>query len=350
MRVAKPSFAVKKYEGLTITVNRLLVLDIVLPIRTVEEVTTVSDNSSLLETTISSSGATILPQQIEQMPLNGRNYLDLMQLVPGVIVNRQADAGTDAATPILGERGGNAIFLIDGMPNSNALDGGAAAAFDQDSILEFQVLTAGYDAEFGHGSGGVVNVVSKGGTNQWHGMVSGFHRNSVLDSSDVSKKSAPFLLRWDPSATLGGPILNDRVFIFGSLERIRESRHLNFSFPPNTPDFLQTREQAFDQHNQTYETRGFLKLDEQLGRHHVTEQMNLINSHVTNFLPLSEAINLPSTRTNSDSRFLMLGFHDTATLGDQSNPSLLSAYLQYRGEPFSERAAHPEASPATTLV
>ncbi len=162
-------------------------------------------------------------------------------------------------------------------------------------------------------------MVSKGGTNQWHGMVSGFHRNSVLDSSDVSKKSAPFLLRWDPSATLGGPILNDRVFIFGSLERIRESRHLNFSFPPNTPDFLQTREQAFDQHNQTYETRGFLKLDE-------------------------------PTRTNSDSRFLMLGFHDTATLGDQSNPSLLSAYLQYRGEPFSERAAHPEASPATTLV
>ncbi len=349
LRVAQPGFAVKFYADLTVTVNRLLILDVVLAVSTAQEVITVSANPSLLETTISSSGETILPQQIEQMPINGRNYLDLMQLVPGVTINRQADEGTDAATPILGERGGNAVFLLDGMPNSDAVDGGPAAPFDQDSILEFQVLTSGYSAEFGHGSGGVVNVVSKGGTSHWHGLLSAFHRNSVFDSSDVSGTRAPFLLRWDPSANVGGPILRDRVFFFGSVERIHESRQLNFVFPPNTPGFLQTREETFDQHNQSFETRTFLKLDEQLGRHRVTEQMNLINGHVTNFLPLSEAVNLPSTRTDSDSRYLMLGFHDTATLGKLSDPWLLSAYAQYRGEPFAERPAHPEASPATTL-
>jgi outer membrane receptor protein involved in Fe transport len=349
LQVAQPGFAVKRYQDLTVTVNHLLILDVVLAISTVQEVVTVSGNPPLLETAISSSGATIMPQQIEQMPLNGRNYLDLMQLVPGVTVNRQADAGSDAAAPILGERGGNAIFLIDGMPNGNAVDGGPAAPFDQDSILEFQVLTSGYNAEFGHGSGGVVNVLTKGGTSQWHGLLSAFHRNSALDSSDVSGTKTPFLLRWDPSVNIGGPILHDRIFFFGSVERIHESRQLNFVFPPNTPDFLQAREETFDQHNQTFETRTFLKLDEQLGRHRVTEQMNLINGHVTNFLPLSEAVNLPSTRTDSDSRHLMLGFHDTATLGDQGSPWLLSAYVQYRGEPFAERAAHPEASPATTL-
>jgi outer membrane receptor protein involved in Fe transport len=349
LRLAQPGFADKVYEQLTVTVNHLLILDVVLAISTVHEVITVSGNPPLLETTISSSGATILPQQIEQMPINGRNYLDLMQLIPGVAVNRQADAGTDAAAPVLGERGGNAIFLIDGMPNSDAMDGGPAAPFDQDSILEFQVLTAGYTAEFGHGSGGVVNVVSKGGTSQWHGLLSAFHRNSALDSSDVSGKSKPFLLRWDPSANVGGPILHDRVFVFGSLERIRESRQLNFNFPPNTPYFLQVREETFDQHNQTFETRSFLKLDEQIGRHRFTEQMNLVNSHGTNFLPLSEAVNLPSTRTDYDSRHLMLGFHGTTTFGNLGTPWLLSAYLQYRGEPSGERAAHPEASPATTL-
>src|SRR5204863_6429049 len=111
------------------------------------------------------------------------NYLDLLQLVPGVAVSRQVDEGTDRAVPILGERGGNAIFLIDGLPNSNAVDGGAAAPFDQDSILEFQVLTSGYKAEFGHGAGGVVNVVTKSGTAQWHGRFSFFHRNSALDPS-----------------------------------------------------------------------------------------------------------------------------------------------------------------------
>jgi hypothetical protein len=283
------------------------------------------------------------------MPINGRNYLDLMQLVPGVTVNRQADSGTDAATPILGERGGNALFLVDGMPNSDSVDGGSAAPFNQESILEFQVLTSGYGAEFGHGSGGVVNVVSKGGTSQWHGLASAFHRNNAFDSSDVAGKSTPFLLRWDPAVNLGGPILRDRIFAFGSLERIRESRQLNFSFPPNTPAFLQTREEAFNQRNQTFETRAFLKAEEQLGRHHLSQQMNLVNGHVTNFLPLAEAVNLPSTRTNLDSRHLLLGFHDTAMFGKLSNPWLLSAYVQYRGEPAAERAADPEASPATTL-
>jgi len=349
LRVESPGFAAKVCETLPVTVNRLLILDFALSISTLQDLVTVSANPTLLETTISSSGASILPQQIEQMPINGRNYLDLMQLVPGITINRQSDAGTDAAAPVLGERGGNAVFLIDGMPNSDAVDGGPAAPFNQASILEFQVLTAGYAAEFGHGSGGVVNVVSKSGTSQWHGLLSTFHRNSAVDSSDVPGKNKPLLLRWDPSASAGGPIVRDRVFIFGSVERIRESRQLNFVFPPNTPNFLQVREESFDKRNQTFETRAFLKLDEQLGRHHLTQQMNLVNGHVTNFLPLSHATSLPSTRTSSDSRTLMLGFHDTVTLGNQNNPLLLNAYFQHRGEPFVQKAAQPQASPATTL-
>jgi hypothetical protein len=349
LRVAMPGFADKVYQGLVVSVNHLLILDIALAVSAKPEVITVSASPPLLEVGVSSTGSTILPEQMEQMPLNGRNYLDLMQLVPGVAINRQIDADKDAAVPILGERGGNAIFLIDGMPNRNSLDGGAAAAFDQESILEFQVLTSGYNAEFGHGSGGVVNVVTKSGTSQWHGLASGFHRNNAFDSSDVAAKSAPFLHRWDLSADVGGPIIKDRVFLFGSLERILEQRQLNFSFPPGVPSFLQAREETFDHHNQTFQTRGFFKLEEQWGTHHITEQMNLVNSHVTDFLPLSQAVSLPSTRTSSGSRDLMLGFHDTVTLGNQSKPWLLNAYFQYRGEPFTQKPAHPEASPATTL-
>ena len=96
------------------------------------------------------------------MPLLDRNYLGLLQLVPGVAINR---AGTgDAATPVLGERGNNAYFLIDGMPNRDELDGGDAVPFSLDSILEMQVLTSGYRAEFGRGSGGIVNAATKSGT------------------------------------------------------------------------------------------------------------------------------------------------------------------------------------------
>jgi Carboxypeptidase regulatory-like domain/TonB dependent receptor-like, beta-barrel/TonB-dependent Receptor Plug Domain len=349
LEVAKAGFATGDYDGLNVTMNQSLVLNLKLTVGKVRETVTVSAKPLLIDPYRSSSGATILPLQIRDMPINGRNYLDLMQLVPGVTVNRQRDSGTDAATPILGERGGNATFLIDGMPNSNGVDGGPAAQFEQDSILEFQVLTAGYRAEFGHGSGGVVNVVTRSGTDQWHGLLSAFHRNGAFDSSDIPGLTAPFLVRWDTDADAGGPILKDHAFVFGSLERIRESRQLNFIFPPATPDFLEQREETYDQPNRTFETRGFLKFDESIGRHHVTEEANLVNSDVTNFLPLSEAIDLPSTRTDSHARYLMLGIHDTATLGERGNPFLVDAYFQYRGEPSSEFPAHPEASPATTL-
>ncbi len=348
LQVAKAGFAVQVYKGLVVTVNRILPFHIVLAVSNVQAEVTVSASAPLLETASSSSGATILPQQIEQMPINGRNYLDLLQLVPGVAVNRRVDEGSDTAVPILGERGGNTIFLIDGMPNSNAVDGGPAAPFDQDSILEFQVLTAGYKAEFGHGSGGLVNVVTRSGTDHWHGRFSLFHRNSVLDSSDVPGKRTPFLLRWDPSANLGGPLFKDRVFFFGSVERIRETRQLNFNFPPGTPDFLQARKAAFDKHSQLFQTRSFFKLDENLGRHGFTEQMSLSNSHVSGFLPLSQATSLPSTRTDSDSRQLMLGGQDTATLGKQGNPFVFHAYVQFRGEPALQRPTNAESN-ATTL-
>jgi hypothetical protein len=232
--VAKTNFATETARNLELTVNSAATLNIVLKVGSQIETIEVAGTASLLQSVTSSTDATILPEQIDQMPINGRNYLDLLQLVPGVAINRQQDPSLDSATPILGERGGNAVFLIDGMPNRDEVNGGAAAQFNQDSILEFQVITGGYEAEFGHGSGGVINVVSKSGTNDWHGGASLFHRNYELDSSDsplVLAGKTPFLLRYDAGAQIGGPISKDKVFFFGSAERILESRQLNFQFP-----------------------------------------------------------------------------------------------------------------------
>lgn len=350
--VSKSGFVQQTVRGLEVTVNQSVSLNFALKLGTQTETVEVSGAAPILDSTTSSSGSTILPQQIEQMPLNGRNYLDLLQLVPGVAINRQQDPSLDSATPILGERGGNAVFLIDGMPNRDEVNGGAAAQFNQDSILEFQVLTGSYKAEFGHGSGGIINVVSKSGTNDWHGGMSFFHRNYKLDSSDSSKVlngEVPFLLRWDPSAQIGGPLVRDKVFFFASAERILESRQLNFQFLPTTPPLLVTLETPFDKHSEIYDTRARAKLDEQLGHHRLSQQMNLTNTHVTDFLPLLAAINLPSTRNNLASRRLMLGFNDTSTLGDQASPFLLSAYVQYRGEPARTSPSHPDAGTASTL-
>lgn len=352
LTVTKAGFAPTTIRDLQVTVNQTLALNLTLKLGGQSEKVEVSAETPLLESTTSATGSTVTPTQIEDMPINGRNYLDLMQLVPGVAINRQVDPTLDGATPILGERGGNVVYLIDGLPNRDEVNGGAAAQFNMDSILEFQVVTSSYKAEFGHGSGGVVNVVSKSGTNELHGGVSYFQRDSVLDSSDsnlVLNGTVPFLLRYDPSVQIGGPIIKDKVFFFGSAERIIENRQLNFEFPPTTPPILITLEDPYNLHTLTRDTRARAKLDEVAWHHRFSEQINLTNTHVSDYLPLIDAINLPSTRYNTANRALMLGFNDVATLGNQSNPFLLNLYLQYRGEPTEITPSHPQAGPARTL-
>jgi len=344
---SRRGFASKSYTGLELTLNRTLTFNITLDIGTVTEVITVPATLPLLETQTSSQGTTIIPQQIVDMPINGRNYLDLLQLVPGVALNRQADEGSDNAVPVLGERGNNTNFLIDGLNNRDDLNGGAATQFNQETIAEFQVITTGYKAEFGNASGGVVNVITKSGTNATHGVASLFHRNNAFDSSDVSGTDAPFLHRWDYSVALGGPIVRDKIFWFGSAERIDEVRELNFIIPPGTPQQVIDFENGFNQPSTNKQTRLFAKLDEVWGRHRFSEQINFNNLHIANFLPLSASTSLPSTRTNSGARNLLLGFSDTATLGDSANPYVLSLRGQYRRQPSSSNAAHPDAGPNT---
>jgi hypothetical protein len=350
--VSHSGFAARTLENVELTVNHTTVMDIPLEVGAVQGQVDVTADPVLLNPTASSTGATIMPQQIQNLPVNGRNYLDLMQLTPGAVINRQADIGSDNSTPVLGERAGNNNFLIDGQPNKNTVDGGAASPFNQETIAEFQVLTAGYRAEFGQASGAIVNVITRSGGNDYHGLASIFFRNNVFDSSNSlvpTETDAPFLQRWDASVALGGPIIKDKVFFFGSAERIRENRELNFTFPPNTPQLARDFEAQFDNPSRTFETRAFLKLDEQLGAHRLAQQVNWTNGVVREFLPLSQSTSLPSARNDTSARHLFLGFSDTVLLGDQGNPWVLTLRGGYRGEPSNTGPAHPEAGVSTTL-
>jgi hypothetical protein len=351
LAVSRQGFAARSYKDLEVTLNRTLVFNVALEVGAVGAEITVSAAAPLLETNSSDTSAIITPRQIVEMPLNGRNYLDLLQLVPGVAVNRRASEGSDLATPVLGERAGNTIFLIDGMPNRNEVGGGASAQFNQDTIQEFEVRTTGYKAEFGHGSGGVVNVITKSGSNDWHAAAFLFHRNSALDRNNslnpAQQPDAPFLLRWDFGLTLGGPVVKDRVFFFGSAERIRENRQFNFVFPAGTPQILKDAENRFNGRTRNFDTRLFAKLDEQLGRHRLTQELNVTNGHVTDFLPLTAATSLPSTRSNLGSNSRTLGLRDTVLVGQAGNPFVLNLYFQYRATPSQSSPAHPEAGPAT---
>jgi carboxypeptidase family protein/TonB-dependent receptor-like protein len=351
IRVERDGFQAEVFKDLEVTLNRTLSFDVTLQVGSVSQSVEVNSAVPLVDTTISSTGSTITPQQIEDMPINGRNYLDLLQLVPGVALNRQSDPTSDNATPILGERGGNTLYLIDGLPNRDNFNGGPSAQFNQDAIMEFQVVTGGYKAEFGHSSGGVVNVVTRSGTNNWHGGISTFYRSSAFDSNNVpgSSEGAPFLNRWDPTAYVGGPVWKDKVFFFGSAERILESRDLNFQIPPNTPPTLVAFEEPFNDHTKTYDTRARARLDENIAKHRLTEQFNYTNTHITDYLPLLAANSLPDTRANLDGRTLMLGLNDLWTIGGSASPWILSSYVQYRANPQKTSPSHPEAGIPNTL-
>ncbi len=352
LTISHTGFATRTFDNIELTLNRTLTLDIPLEVGAVQEQVDVLETAQLLNPTTSATGATITPQQIREMPTNGRNYLDLLQLVPGVVINRRANVGSDNSTPVLGERSGNNNFLIDGQPNKDTVTGGAASEFNQETIAEFQVLTSGFRAEFGQASGAVVNVITKSGGNQYHGLASIFWRNNVFDSSnslDPAEEEAPFLQRWDYSLALGGPIVKDKVFFFGSAERIRENRELNFIFPPGTPQVARDFETQFNNPARVFDTRGFLKFDEQLGSHSLSQSVNYTNGNVREFLPLSQATDLPSRRNDTGARHLLLGFSDTVLLGDQGNPWVLTLRGGYRGDTSETRPAHPEAGVGTTF-
>jgi|GEM_PF-320972 len=355
MTVSAAGF-VTNTSNIELTLNRVVTLDVNLQVGGVGSVVNVSADAPLLERNASGTGATITPRKITELPVNGRNYLDLLQLVPGVAINRQADSNSDNANPVLGERSGNNNFLIDGQPNKDTVLGGPAAQFNQETIAEFQVLTTGYKAEFGQASGATVNVITKSGGNDFHGIGSLFLRNNGFDSNnslDPTRTEAPFLHRLDYSLALGGPVIKDKVFFFGSSERITETRRLDFKFPDTgnavVNQLLRNQESRFDNPSRIFETRNFLKFDETLGRHHLTEEMNYTNQVVREFLPLSQSGSLPSTRNDTGSRHLLLGFGDTFLLGEQGSPWVVTLRGAYRGEPSDTRPSHPDAGAATAF-
>ena len=346
-------------SNIELTLNRVVTLDIQLQVGDivggVANVT--SDALPLLEPNASSTGSTVTTKQIQDLPVNGRNYLDLLQLVPGVAINRQANPEGDNATPVLGERGGNNNFFIDGHPNKDTVDGGAAAQFNQETIAEFQVLTTGYKAEFGQASGAIVNVITKSGGNEYHGVGSLFFRDDALDSSNslnqTSTDSLP-LRRYDYSLALGGPIIKDKFFFFGSAERITEDRQLDFTFPDTgsavVNNLLRQQEEPFNTPSRLAETRAFLKFNQALGRHQLSQEVNYTNGRVKNFLPLAASQSLPSARNDTGARRLLLAFGDTVLLGDQGNPFILTLRGAYRGEKSDALPSHPELGGATLFV
>ncbi len=214
-----------------LTVAQSITLNISLQVGDVAIVEVVTGKTPIVNTASSELSYLVSSQQIEQIPLNGRNYTDLAMLQPGVLPYPHRDGGSVVAhgmgMSVNGQDPRSNVYLLDGTLQNDFTNGpaGSAAgtALGLDTIREFRVETNAYSAEFGRSSGGQVSVLTKSGTNRMNGSAFEFHRNESLDAKnyfDTGEK--PDFRRNQFGATLGGPIRADRAFYFLGYEALVE--------------------------------------------------------------------------------------------------------------------------------
>src|SRR5947199_8855685 len=213
-------------DNVVVEVDQITHVDATLQIGSVAETIEVASEAiPLLETDRSTLSNVVESQVISNMPLNARQYLDLALLTPGVL---PSSAGTQGGGfNVSGARSQANIFLLDGVSNIDTQINSALGNFRiTDAVQEFAVQTSVATAEFGRGTGGQVSIVTKSGTNTFHGTAFEYLRNSVLDAADFftnkNHGTKNPLHRNQYGATLGGPIYRDKMFFFLNYEGFRQ--------------------------------------------------------------------------------------------------------------------------------
>jgi len=187
----------------------------------------VNSDASLIESTATSLGKTVQEREILDLPLNGRDFTQLGILQPGVvpITPGLAAAGGSLregqAYAVNGQRPESNNFLIDGADNFNGVDGGLVLKPPVDAISEFRILTHASNAEFGHSTGSTTNIITRSGTNSYHGALWEFLRNDAFDSKSFFATQVEPLKRNQFGGTLGGPLKRDKTFFFVYYEGLR---------------------------------------------------------------------------------------------------------------------------------
>jgi hypothetical protein len=236
-------FQAKARSGIDLTVGREAVVNFSLSVSGVEEKIIIEGDASLVETTSATLSYLVNRKQIEELPLNGRDVLQLATLQNGVISTRaitvdQGEAGAgQTRLAINGARINFNAYFLDGTETSDAFGnspGGLGGGFlGVDALREFKVLTSNYSAEYGQGGGAVINAVTKSGSNEIHGTAFEFLRNSALDARNFFNAAKLPFKRNQFGGSLGAPIVKNQVFIFGSYEglRRREGTSTIFNVP-----------------------------------------------------------------------------------------------------------------------
>jgi outer membrane receptor protein involved in Fe transport len=208
-------FAITRRSGVTLTVGAEAIINLAMNIASVTDAITVVADIPVVETTTSAVQETIRRDQIDLLPLAARDYTAVLRLVPGAAAN-------NTSYGFGGSRGRSNTWHIDGVDNSDEISGFAHQSPALDSVQEIQVLVNGFKAEYGQASGGVVNVITRSGTNQIRGSGFFLFQGEALRArspyADKSQPEDPYR-RLQYGGTVGGPLKRDRLHYFGTYER-----------------------------------------------------------------------------------------------------------------------------------
>src|SRR5215467_4000197 len=223
-------------QKITLEVGQSMTLDLNLRVESLNTVVDVTaDTINVLKTTDASVGEVVEPTAVSNLPLNGRMLIDLVLTVPGAHESHGAQAGDmsplywrpgqRSAVSIGGNRPNANYFLLDGATNTDPTFNTLNFSPSPDSVQEFKVQTGSYNAEMGGAGGGQINIVTRTGTNQFHGTGYEFLRNDVFDARTFNEMdSGNHLVRNNFGGSLGGPIIRNRLFFFFNYEGLRHTK------------------------------------------------------------------------------------------------------------------------------
>jgi hypothetical protein len=242
-------------KQMTVSIGQALDLPVKLEVAGVsEQVNIGSSDVPIVETVRTQITETIRPNEINELPLNGRNYLDLALLIPGVSPtntgSNQRFAETSAVPgqglSIAGQRNLYNSFIVDGVSANDDAADLTGTYYSQEVIDQFQVVTSGGIAEFGRASGGVVNILTRSGTNDWRGNIYGFFRNQRFDARNPLAPTKDFLTQAQYGGTISGPLKSDRTFFFSNFEQTRRNYSAVITISPAAVNTINNRLRAIN--------------------------------------------------------------------------------------------------------
>src|SRR6266852_6117732 len=246
LEVKAPNFATLS-QPITLEVGEKSHLELTLKLGPVDETVEVGASGELLKSADASVGEVIEPRSIRELPLNGRMLIDLTLTVPGAHVSHGAQTGgmnplywrpgQRSSVSIGGNRPNANYFLLDGATDTDPTFNTLNLSPSPDAVQEFKVQTGSYSAEMGGAGGGQINIVTRSGSNQFHGTAYEFLRNGAMDAHTFGDMGgSTFLVQNNFGASLGGPIWHSKTFFFVNYEGLRRSKADSMMETVPTPD------------------------------------------------------------------------------------------------------------------